>query len=248
MAGLVSVSFRSLDVEKIIEITKNAGLDTIEWGGDVHVPAGDIKRAEEVARLTEAAGLCTYSYGSYYRVGASDPDDIFGVIWCAEELGTQIVRVWAYNKGSAEVSEAEYERAVADARRICRAAENITFCLECHNNTLTDNYASALKFLADVGCGNLKMYWQPNQDRTYEYNLEAARVLAPYCLCVHVFSWEENEKFPLDYHAERWVEYAKIIRKKAPNAEFMLEFMHDDRAESLAGTADTLKKILNSGE
>ncbi len=248
MAGLVSVSFRSLSVERIIEITRAAGLDTIEWGGDVHVPAGDIKRAEEVARLTEQAGLHTYSYGSYYRIGASAPDDILGVIWCAEALGAKIVRVWAYNKGTDEVSADEYERAVGDARRICRTAQNITFCLECHNNTLTDSYASAVKFLADVGCENLKLYWQPNQYRTHGYNLDAARAISAVCRGVHVFAWEGDEKFPLEHHTERWKEYARIIRKKAPDAEFMLEFMHDNREESLCTTADTLRKILDTGE
>ena len=37
-SGLVSITFRKLTVEKIIELVKEAGLQGIEWGGDVHVP------------------------------------------------------------------------------------------------------------------------------------------------------------------------------------------------------------------
>ena len=38
--GVCSVTFRNLNVERIIELVVEAGLDGIEWGGDVHVPTG----------------------------------------------------------------------------------------------------------------------------------------------------------------------------------------------------------------
>ena len=41
----------------IIEAVKAAGLDGIEWGGDVHVPHGDVETAKRVAKLMEEAGL-----------------------------------------------------------------------------------------------------------------------------------------------------------------------------------------------
>lgn len=68
-AGLVTVTFRQLSPEKIVETAKLAGLEVLERGGDVHVPAGDTRRAREVAVLTQEAGLQTVGYGSYYRVG-----------------------------------------------------------------------------------------------------------------------------------------------------------------------------------
>lgn len=43
--GLVSISFRNRTAEEIIEAVKNAGLNAIEWGGDVHVPHGNVSRA-----------------------------------------------------------------------------------------------------------------------------------------------------------------------------------------------------------
>ena len=44
--GLVSVTFRKLEPAEIVDLVKQAGLQGIEWGGDIHVPHGDIQRAK----------------------------------------------------------------------------------------------------------------------------------------------------------------------------------------------------------
>ena len=41
--GLVSISFRSLSVDEIIDLVKDAGLEAIEWGRDVHAPCDDVE-------------------------------------------------------------------------------------------------------------------------------------------------------------------------------------------------------------
>ena len=41
--GLVSVSFRPYTPEDILKAMTKAGLNYIEWGGDVHAPAGDME-------------------------------------------------------------------------------------------------------------------------------------------------------------------------------------------------------------
>ena len=108
-SGIASVSFRSKSVEEIIAASAAAGLDGIEWGSDVHVPAGNITLAREVRRKTEAAGLKVLSYGSYYRLGAQAAEDEFSrVLASAAELGVQNVRVWGGSKGSAELSPDEW--------------------------------------------------------------------------------------------------------------------------------------------
>ena len=56
-AGLVSISFREERPETILREAADAGLSGIEWGGDVHVPPGDLDTARSVARLTAGAGL-----------------------------------------------------------------------------------------------------------------------------------------------------------------------------------------------
>ncbi|MET0262082.1 MAG: sugar phosphate isomerase/epimerase, partial [Rariglobus sp.] len=70
--GLVSVTFRKLSPNEVAGLVKKAGLKGIEWGGDIHVPHGDLARAREVRELTLEHGLKTAAYGSYYRAGQSE--------------------------------------------------------------------------------------------------------------------------------------------------------------------------------
>lgn len=246
-AGLVSVSFRGLDTDKIIELTKKNGLSAIEWGGDIHVPAGEMEVARDVGEKTRENRLEVAEYGSYYRIGVSSPDEIDRAAESARALGTDIVRVWAYNKGSLDVTADEYESAVADARRICALYPDLTFCTECHNNTLTDDYNANLRLLEDVDMPNFAAFWQPNQYKSHEYNIESARALAPFVKAVHVFAWEGNEKYPLAHHRDRWVDYLRAFAEHCDDKAFvslMLEFMHDNDPASLEGAAGTLREIL----
>ena len=251
IAGLVSVSFRGLDRDKIIDLTKENGLSAIEWGGDIHVPAGEDEIARAVGEKTRAGGLAVAEYGSYYRIGVSDPDEIHKVAASARALGTSIVRVWAYNKGAAVVTADEYARAVADARRICALYPELTFCTECHNNTLTDEYSANLRLIYDVDMPNFAAFWQPNQFKSHEYNVESARVLAPFIKAAHVFAWEGNERYPLARHRHRWGDYLKAFNECCDNnttVALMLEFMHDNDPASLSSAARTLIEILESAK
>ena len=65
--GMASVTFRQFDVDEVIRRTKEAGLMAIEWGGDVHVPHGDLDKARYTADKMRENGLEIASYGSYYR-------------------------------------------------------------------------------------------------------------------------------------------------------------------------------------
>ncbi len=241
MTGLVSISFRGLTPEELLTAAAAAGLESVEWGGDVHVPAKDTATAAQVRILTREADICAYSYGSYYKIGATPEEEFAGVLASADALGTDIIRTWAYNKGSQEVTDAEYRAAVADARRICDLAEGKTICLECHNFTLTDEYHAALRFVRDVDRENFASYWQPNQYRDTAYNLAACEALAPLTRAVHVFSWDGDIRLPLVAQEKEWRQYIDIIRRHAPDVPFMLEFMHDDRVETLLETAEVLK-------
>lgn len=40
--GMTSVTFRKKSAENVIALVKEAGLDGIEWGGDIHVPAATL--------------------------------------------------------------------------------------------------------------------------------------------------------------------------------------------------------------
>ena len=68
--GLVSITYRQCSPEQIIALCRDNNLSAVEWGGDVHVPHGDLETAVKVAGMTRAAGLCMPSYGTYYKAGA----------------------------------------------------------------------------------------------------------------------------------------------------------------------------------
>lgn len=241
--GLVSISFRDRTPEEIAKYTAAAGLDGIEWGGDVHSPHGDTEVAATVRKITDGAGLIIPEYGSYYKIAASEPELFEKALASAKALGTGVIRVWAGAKASDNYKNDEYAAAVADAKRICALAGDITVALECHPKTLTDDYYTALAFIRDVDMPNLKMFWQPNQYRPLEYNLAAIKALLPYIVSVHVFSWVRNDKYPLAYGAEAWEKYIELLSGRELN--YMLEFMHDGNIETLAETAATLKGWLN---
>ena len=242
--GLVSVSFRGKTPEEIVGACKAASLSVIEWGGDVHVPHGDEETARKVRDITEKEGLCVAEYGSYYHVGGGDEDLFEKVLRSANALCTDCIRVWpGKNIPSAEYPKGDYDDAVRDARRIATMAKNKMIALECHPYSLTDDAAAAMRFLEDVGCENVKMFWQPNQYRSEEYNVRAVKILLPYIVSVHTFAWSETERFPLAHGEKAWRKYLDVL--SARPLSYLLEFMPDDRIESLPEEARTLRSWLN---
>ena len=112
--GLVSVTFRQLAPREIAQLAVAAGLRGIEWGGDIHVPHGDIPAARAVRQITAEAGLQVLAYGSYFRF---QPDQAFElVLETAVALGAPLIRIWAGNQPSATIGAAERATIVAESR------------------------------------------------------------------------------------------------------------------------------------
>lgn len=256
--GLVSVSFRQHTPEQIVPAAAACGLQSVEWGSDIHVPCSGAdaeSHAAEVRRMTEAAGLTVAAYGSYYRLGEStSPAESFApYLKTAAVLGAPVIRIWGGGCGSAGLDDAAYEKLAGEARTLAGLAApyGIRLALECHNGTLTDDYHSSLRFLRQVDRPNLTMYWQPNQNRSPEYDLESAAALAPFTTNIHVFSWQmengELRRLPLAAHEQRWRRILEIFAAQGGSHALLLEFMHDDRLETLAETAHTLQRWLEQG-
>ena len=110
--GIVSISFRKYTKEEIVSYVSAAGLDSIEWGGDVHTPHGDVAEAKKTVEITHGCGLEVAEYGSYYVIGQSE-ESLFGeVLASAEVLGTKMIRVWpGMNKSSDTFTTEEYRKA-----------------------------------------------------------------------------------------------------------------------------------------
>ena len=248
--GLVSISFRELNPEQIIHLCRENGLREIEWGGDVHVPHGEVETARRVFEAAAAAGLQTAAYGSYYRIGREKGKNPAwqAVLYTAVALHAPIIRIWACDRGSAEIPDALFNAAAEECRALCAAAAavGITVCAECHPDTLTDDYHSTLRLLKAVDHPAFRLYWQPNQHRDLAYNLEAIRALRQYITNVHTFYWTGGDKHPIQKGAAVWKAYLQELQS-FPRA-FLFEFMPNGRPEELPGEIAAFKTIAQQAE
>ena len=197
--GLCSVTFRQLAVEQVITLAHETGLQGIEWGGDIHVPVGDIKLAERTAALTRQADLEIVSYGSYYRLGERD-ESFNKVLETAVHLQAPAIRVWAGAKGSVEAGHQDREKVNNDARKIADMAKtyDIAINIEYHGGTLTDTIGSAQQLMTDIDHPNVFLYWQPAVGETVKNRVHSISTLYKWLSHVHVFHWRERERFPFD--------------------------------------------------
>ena len=243
VAGLVSISFRPYSVGEIAVAVKESGLSCIEWGSDVHAPCNDINRLCEIVSLQHEYGICCSSYGTYFRLGVDDVSELEDYINSAKILGTDIIRLWAGKKKSDDCSDEEKELLFEQAKIAAELAKehNVYFCLECHNNTYTETLEGALELMKNVNSEHFGMYWQPNQKYSLEENVRYAREIAQYVKCVHVFNWESGEKRPLNEAVQVWKKYLACFDE---SKRFLLEFMPDDRIESLKAESAALFEIL----
>lgn len=243
MIGLTSVTFRKLPAERIISLCAEAALQTIEWGGDIHVLPGDTERAAEIAQKTQDAGLKVSSYGSYYRVGIDPVGDFETVLATAKALGAPLIRVWCGNKGSAETTEQEAAAYINQLRQMCELAwkQNVFVACEYHNGTYNDNSECALKLINGVDMPNLKTYWQ-----TIDYNekdMNALIALKKHIAVAHVFTWDKNyNRFPLEKKGKLWQEYINELKDESVN--FIMEFVKNDSEKQFLKDAKFLEKLV----
>jgi sugar phosphate isomerase/epimerase len=249
--GLVSITFRKLTPTEIVALVRQGGLRGIEWGGDIHVPHGNLARAREVRGLTHDAGLTVAAYGSYYRAAASEAAGLsFGsVLETAVALGAPVIRVWAGPAASAAATAELRAQVTADLRRIATlaAAVRIGISLEFHNGTLTDTGPSTLQLLTDVNHPNLSTYWQPPLEQDTAAGLHDLRSLLPWLTHVHVYQWRQGstDRLPLADGADRWRSFLDLALTAAGDRYAMLEFVEGDAPENFLRDAATLKSWLN---
>ena len=190
--GLVSVSFQGLSPEEIIRIAKDAGLNRIEWGSDVHAPFDDAERLSTIAACQRSAGLRCSFHGTYFVLGRDDPAVLSGYIAAAKCLDTSVLRLWCGNQRLRRLYAAGAAGTLwrLPQRCVYRAGAGGYMCMECHNHTLTDTKESALALMEAISSPAFRMYWQPNQLRSEQENLQYLKLLRPYIVLVHVFSVE----------------------------------------------------------
>lgn len=248
-SGLVSITFRKLSAEQIVDLCRRAELIGIEWGGDVHVPPGDLPTAERVAALTRDAGRSVAAYGSYFRLGVQSVDEFGPVLDSASALGAPIIRVWAGKMGSASTDEPSWKRAIEEGRTIAqRAADRgIRIAAEWHGHTLTDTAAAARRLFDGIDHPHFGAYWQPHQRMGFDDCLADMDAALPRLLGVHVFHWDVQtvEKRPLAEGQQVWPAYLRKLAGANPGYA-LLEFVRNDDPEQLLDDARTLNGWLAS--
>ncbi len=241
--GLVSITFRALKPEEIVERARRAGLRSIEWGADVHVPPDAPATARAVARLTAEAGLQVSSYGSYYKA-TLEPASFPAVLRTAVALGAPRIRVWAGPRDAAEADATERAAVADDVRRIARlsAAEGLRVALEFHANTLTSSAESAAELLQRLQGEAVDAYWQPRPGLDAAGNQSDLATLAPWLCHAHVFQWTPSyQRQPLSEGSAAWRVYLRQLAGLARPVQVQLEYVPDDDPSLLGREAGTLR-------
>ena len=257
--GICSITFRRLSPEEVARLVAQAGLDAIEWGGDIHVPHGAVKTAEQVRRLTLDAGLEVSSYGSYYSPLAADgrAEDFAPVLDAALGLGAKTIRIWPGRKAAEHFDAPEYGRFVEQSRKAAERAQQqgVKLAFEFHVGGLAETHEGAVRLLADIAHPNVYSYWQPPYWLAgVERRMESLTALKPHLLNLHVFHWTFDDeggtkafddavtRRPLEEGADEWAHYFNEISATARYA--LLEFVPDDSTEQFLRDAATLLKVV----
>jgi len=251
--GLVSVTFRQYAYKNLVKYVKLTDLSCVEWGSDIHVPYNNLEKTDLVNQEMTENNLVTASYGSYYRLGKASEPEIFDMILkTAVKLSAPMIRVWGGTEGSASLNAQSRDNILQDMLDIAGKAkkENIKISLEYHQNTITDTVESALDFIKEVrnqGGDNIYLYWQPNQDLSFDENKSALIKICPYLTNIHVFAWEKAVKLPLCEHKDRWTSYINLIKDYSDaNHDFLLEFVKDDSVEQMIEDSKVLSELINN--
>ena len=241
--GLVSISFRKHTPAEIVKAVKNAGLTCIEWGSDVHAPCRDTERLREIAALQEEYGVTCSSYGTYFRLGVTPLAELPDYIAAAGILGTNILRLWGGTKKGEDMTDEERAAFTDTCKQAAAMAEEagVILCLECHMLSITETPDYGVALMEEVNSPAFRLYWQPFQWLDSEGSLAVAKAYAPYATHLHVFNWRGGERFPLADGVEDWKRYLTVF--DTPRT-LLLEFMPDDRLETLPTEAEALRAII----
>ena len=240
--GLCSISFRKNTPVEILTEMKNAGLIYIEWGSDVHAPQKDIEKLTNIANLQKEYNIKCSSYGTYFKIGVTPTEKLQEYINAAKILGTNVLRLWCGNKNSQDYSAEEKTALFNECKNVAAIAEEnaVTVCMESHNGTYTNTEKSALELMKAVNSKAFLMYWQPQQLLNFEENISYAQGVSDFVKHIHVFNWKGDNRLPLADDIDSWKEYLQCFES---DKTLLLEFMPDDKIETLKNESNALKLI-----
>ncbi len=250
LPGLVSISFRSLSSDEIVQLVTESGFAGIEWGGDVHVPHGNVAIAQATRKLTRDAGLSVAAYGSYYRFdeciedSEKDGPEFGAVLDTAEALGAPSIRVWVGRKNATDYSELERGRIVDRTREIADEAANrsIRIDFEFHDNTLTHTNESTVQLLDQVGHPNVRTLWQTPLQVGHTYRSIGLETLLDRVSNIHCNYFAENgwpDQLALSEGRDEWADYLDILERSDQSRWILIEHVKDHSVENFRADAAT---------
>lgn len=255
-AGLCSVTLRAQSIAEVVATASEAGLGAIEWGGDVHVPPGDLAAATDARRCTEDAGLQVVSYGSYLSCSPKVGRHVEAALDATEALGTSVLRVWCpfdIEPGASVDERTEVAESVAIVAEAA-GARGLSVYLEFHGGTLTASAPSALDLLDAVGAPNLFTAWQPPYWAPQDVDADRADLVSIGARLghLHVYEWDpDGTRHPLATAADSWPARLAAVtrsgvadRPRIPSPTALLEFVTDDDPANVVVDAAVLRRWL----
>ena len=249
--GLTSVTFRNLTPSEIIAYCKKNKINWIEWGSDVHIPAGDCLNATKIKEECEKNGISVSSYGTYYRCGAYDDakSEFAKYIETAKILNAKTMRIWVGEKNFEDADEEYIKKIVCELKIICDMAkkENIDIGCEFHRGSLCNNKENALKVINMVNRENFGMYFQYDWKYTLEENCDTLKSFIPILKNVHVFNVNTEGRHSLgENNGENiWKEFVRILKENEINTNLLFEFLPEQTEECLKRECEILRGIIN---
>ncbi len=245
--GLCSVTFRDREVHEVIEIARAEGLKGIEWGGDVHVPAGASPLlVRKIREDTHRAGLAIPSYGSYFNALEEPPGDFGRVLETARLLGAGTIRIWAGWVSPGRLSREQLGRLAATARQVAEmgASHGIKVAFEYHDNTPTHGAEAALRLLKAAGHPNLYSYFQPLHPNDLNQTLADFARIRPRLAHVHVQNNDGEDNCDLAEYAPMWRELVRGLRAMDFDRFALFEFNQGNTVEQLRRDAALIRGFL----
>ncbi len=248
--GLVSITFRDLQPREIVALAQQGGAISIEWGGDVHVPPGDLATARDVHQMTIEAGLQVSTYGSYYRLRpeAAEDQPFAMVLASAVELGAPVIRVWAGNQSPDALTADERAALAQRTHDIAEqsAAAGVQIAFEYHGRTLTETTGATLELMSSINHPNISLFWQPRNGWLVAENLIGLQQVATWVSNIHCFHWwpTSRDRLPLADGAGNWNDYLEIIANLPGDRHVSIEFVQNGQPDQYLADAAILNHWL----
>jgi len=177
--GMTSLTFGSRSIEEVINIAQNAGIDGIEWGVRDNHAVND-ENLYTIKELSLQTGIEIFSLGSYCYM--TDLEDCKKTVDMAAKLSAPVIRIWAGKKSPWDCDEKEFDSIVGNAKGMAEYADQFGIALgfEYHNHSLTETSESAVSLAKAIDCKNVGLYWQNNENLSYEQNKNDLQQVTPY--------------------------------------------------------------------